>query len=244
MLIEELSLSAWPALQTEVYDGWLLRFAEGYTKRSNSVNPLYASTIALEEKVEHCERTYRGRGLPTIFKLLDTEAHKGIDEKLATKGYERLDETSVRVLDLRSLYEISSSSSISSIEIGEAFDGEWLDGLCACNLKAQIRGTVERVLGNLLSPAIVVKARIDGRIVGCGYGAVERGYVGVFDIIVEKEMRGRGLGEGIVRAILERARSMGTLRAYLQVVSGNVPAENLYTKIGFSEAYRYWYRKK
>jgi hypothetical protein len=37
---------------------------------------------------------------------------------------------------------------------------------------------------------------------------------------------------------------MGALRAYLQVVSGNVPAENLYTKIGFSEAYRYWYRKK
>jgi|LGOV01.1.fsa_nt_gb hypothetical protein len=29
--IEELSMSAWPALQTHLYDGWVLRISKGYT---------------------------------------------------------------------------------------------------------------------------------------------------------------------------------------------------------------------
>ena len=56
LTIEELSLSAWPPLQTMVLDGWVLRFAEGYTKRPNSVNPLYASTLGLAIVVSILER--------------------------------------------------------------------------------------------------------------------------------------------------------------------------------------------
>jgi hypothetical protein len=52
--MEELSLNAWPAHQTLLYDGWVIRFANGYTKRANSVNPLYLSTIDLDEKIAFC----------------------------------------------------------------------------------------------------------------------------------------------------------------------------------------------
>ena len=37
---EELSLNSHPAIQTNYYDGWLLRFGNGYTARANSVNML------------------------------------------------------------------------------------------------------------------------------------------------------------------------------------------------------------
>ena len=40
--IEELSMNAWPSLQTLLLDGWVLRFAAGYTRRANAVCPLFA----------------------------------------------------------------------------------------------------------------------------------------------------------------------------------------------------------
>ena len=57
-LWEEITLNAWPALQTVLMDGWVVRFANGYTKRANSVNPLYPSTQPLKRKIEACERLY------------------------------------------------------------------------------------------------------------------------------------------------------------------------------------------
>ena len=56
--IEESSLNAWPALRQMLFDGWILRFAEGYTKRANSVNPLYGSSLDVSEKVDICEELY------------------------------------------------------------------------------------------------------------------------------------------------------------------------------------------
>ena len=67
--IEEVSLNSWPALQQILFDGWLLRFSRGYTKRANSVNALYDSRVDVEEKVQVCEVRYRERGLPAVFRI-------------------------------------------------------------------------------------------------------------------------------------------------------------------------------
>jgi ribosomal protein S18 acetylase RimI-like enzyme len=45
-------------------------------------------------------------------------------------------------------------------------------------------------------------------------------------------------------SILERARGRGADHAYLQVVASNEAARSLYATTGFSDEYRYWYRKK
>ncbi len=69
LALEELSMNAWPALKTHLYDGWVLRFANGYTKRANSVHPIYSSTLPVGEKITFCEGLYGREGLPTVFKL-------------------------------------------------------------------------------------------------------------------------------------------------------------------------------
>ena len=50
--IELMMMRSWPALEEKTYDGWIMRFSEGYTKRANSINPMYESYFDLEEKYE------------------------------------------------------------------------------------------------------------------------------------------------------------------------------------------------
>ncbi len=46
LLFENLSFNTHPALVTEYYDGWQIRYSNGYTKRANSVRRiLNAKTI-------------------------------------------------------------------------------------------------------------------------------------------------------------------------------------------------------
>ena len=58
-LIEELSLNAWPALQTVLYDGWVLRFADGYTRDNTPALHLYRK-LAFQEAYSYWHRVKNG----------------------------------------------------------------------------------------------------------------------------------------------------------------------------------------
>ncbi len=97
--IEEAGMNAWPAHQQMLYDGWLLRFADGYTKRANSVNPVYNSRLEVDEKIEYCEAIYRQIGLPPVFRLTPL-AQAELDPTLAGRGYQKIHPTRVLTMQL------------------------------------------------------------------------------------------------------------------------------------------------
>src|SRR3954466_12000144 len=84
--IEEFTLNAWPALRQVLLDGWVLRFADGYTGRSNSVNPIYPGTVDAGEKVRLCEQFYWQAGLPAVFKLTP-DSGADLERLLVDRGY-------------------------------------------------------------------------------------------------------------------------------------------------------------
>ena len=57
-------------------------------------------------------------------------------------------------------------------------------------------------------------------------------------LIVNPLLRGKGHGEALVRALLEKARDESFERVSLNVDSSNVPAVSLYLKLGFRDAPR------
>lgn len=240
---EEMSMNAWPALQTILYDGWILRFSRGYTKRANSINPIYSSTMSIEDKIKSCERLYNAEGLPTIYKLTPDCYPENLDQILESRGYAKVDETAVRTLDISEIYVDSEAATLG---IEYEFTSEWINSFSAC---ANITNpeTIEIMTGmlnNIAGDKIIVNLQNDNKPIACGFGVIEAGYVGIFDIIVDKEYRGNGYGKAVMKGILREALKQGIHKAYLQVVVGNTIAENLYTSLGFQEVYRYWYRVK
>ena len=75
-------------------------------------------------------------------------------------------------------------------------------------------------------------------------GVLQSEYVGLFDIVTDPAFRGRGYARQVVNGILAWGKQNKAQRAYLQVEIGNTPAQHLYTKLGFTENYQYWYRVK
>ncbi len=239
--IEELSMNAWPALRSSVCDGWVLRFSNGYTRRANSVHPLYPPRRDLTEKIAEAECLYQGSGLPVVFKLTAESQPRALEAALVERGYEVEAETSVHVADLGPMGSVAAvdieTSWGSAAEWREAFHG--MSGVAP-----EHKATHERILASIAPLAGFAVVRQDGRIVGCGLGVVQDGWLGVFDVIVDGAARRQGHGERLMRGLMSWGQRMDADKAYLQVMQSNVAAVRLYERLGFREAYSYWYRVK
>ena len=245
--IEELSLNAWASLQTVLYDGWILRFANGYTKRANSINPLYSSSLDIGEKIRFCEDLYREKKLPVVFKMKSSVYPINLDEILGADGYQKQSPTSVQTIDLKTinLHVHSEPLKWGQVEIKDSLTTEWLENFCRMSAVSELnRMTLQEILTNIVPRHIFVSLKTDGWVVACGLGVLQSGYIGLFDIVTNKDFRGRGYGQQLVTSILAWGIQNMAKNAYLQVMLDNAPALRLYSKIGFFEQYQYWYRTK
>lgn len=240
--IEEFSLNAWAALQTMVYDGWILRFANGYTKRANSINPLYPSSLEVGEKLRFCESLYRAQNLPVVFKMTSAVYPSHLDERLLENGYQKGSLTSVQTVDTESA-NVSMDSS--ETDIKDKLSEDWLENFCLMSaVSEQNQTTLRKILINIIPHHCFVSLKRNGKVIACGLGVLQSGYIGLFDIVTDQEFRNRGYGGQIVKSILIWGKQNKAKKAYLQVMLDNTPALHLYSKIGFIEQYQYWYRVK
>jgi N-acetylglutamate synthase len=237
--LEEIALNCWPALRTEFYDGWVLRFADGYSRRSNSVNPLYSSTEDFFAKLRFCERRYRDAGLRVVFKLTSSPDQRELDSALAAEGYAQEAPTSEQTLPLDGWRAEEPADAAHWDEPAE----EWLAAQFALNNTSPRQIPIARkILGMVEPPRRFTLLREGGKPAACGLGILRRGTVSVYDIVVENGVRRRGYGRRLMASLLNWGKAQGAGTAALQVMENNPPALALYASLGFREEYRYWYR--
>ena len=239
-LYEELSMNAHPALRTQLYDGWILRFSNGYTNRANSANLLYASSLPPDEKIEHCEYMYGSHCLPAVFKL--TRALSGeLDGPLENRGYRKVTQT-----DLMTAGIPGNRYSCPDFLVQNHMTEDWTSDYFSLNGLTDQRKiyTARLMFQNNQNKTLYGSIKKAGRTIACGLCVVERGYAGLFDIVVDGAYRRQGFGTDICMSLLTEAARNGARNAYLQVVQTNTNAILLYRKLGFSALYEYWYRVK
>ena len=242
LLYEELSLNALPALQTQFYDGWVLRYTSGYgyTNRANSVNILYPSTIDISKKVIECENRYSGQGLPTIFKITDG-TDEDFDQFLDKQGYMVVNPTYMMVADIA-----VNSTAFDECVLIDCIDDEWLNDYFTLSkyTEPQKLSIARQVFANIKVAVRCCRIIKGESTVACGLCVIERGYAGLFNIVVDEAHRGKGYGQRICESLILAAKSIGAHTSYLQVVHDNHIAVKLYKKLGYSILYSYWYRVK
>ena len=99
-----------------------------------------------------------------------------------------------------------------------------------------------RMLANLTPRACFLTLRDADEPAALGLAVLERGHIGLFDIVVAPARRGQGLGRTLVDALLAWGQDGGAHTAYLSVMRDNAVALRLYAGRGFREQYGYWYR--
>lgn len=257
LFYEKLSFNTHPCLTEEFYDGWLLRFTEGYTKRANSVNIVATSSGSLDEKITYCEEAYRLRQLPVVFKI--TPMATELDELLEKRGYIAVDKTNVMTVDLTKkgkpeskgkAYSKSKTAEVSdevevSVIIEEKFTESWQYYYFTFNkVLSSFVPTAKKIQGKIVNPVLCATVYLNKKAIACGLGVLEQGYIGLLDIVVKEEYRGCGFGKVLCKSLLEKAKEKGATTGYLQVVDSNEAAKRLYKGLGFEDMYSYWYRVK
>lgn len=240
--IEDLSLNAWPSHQMQVYDGWILRFSYFYTHRTNCVEPIGASILPLEEKIPYCEKIYEWWNTPCIFKISPL-TDPALDGILAARGYHIEHRVDVMYGALK--HDYPECRSKWPLEIRDRVDNAWLNGLFT--LKGMTDPIHLRIVPNMYAAipkdeiAIFVRDE-NGNIAATGLGILDREFIGIYAICVREDMRRQGIARSICTALLREGRKRGAVNAYLQCVSDNASARNLYRSLGLRIGYSCWFR--
>ena len=240
--VEEVCLNAWPALQEIHYDGWLIRLADGQTRRVNSVNVIGTSTLPIGEKIAYCESVYRRHNLPACFRLLSTTAST-LGASLALHGYRSEGETRTLFMNFA---ECPPAEGADDVELtGGVPTSEWMSARARfVGLRPGERTKIEKILQQLALPAIFVAVRENGVIRSLAKGAVHDGIVCLNMVATDPAHLRRGFSRSCLGAILNWAvDEHGARGACLQVETNNASGIRLYQSLGFAhELYRYDYR--
>jgi GNAT superfamily N-acetyltransferase len=233
---EAASFRAWPALSS-TYDGaWITRLTPGHpSRRLNSVNMLDPGDAAdISERVAKARKVFADASVPLAFRLTPLSA-PAVKDYLDTEGWRTEAESVVMRADLAHLPADDSIDQIPLKDI-ERFiaaasavrgvhDGRW--------------PVLAKVIASIQPEAGLFVGEQDGAPVASTICVHEGALAGLFDLVTAQPQRGHGHGRRMVVSALKWARLRGARYGWLQVEADNRAAMSLYTKLGFTELYRY-----
>lgn len=235
--LESRLFNAWPSFESQVAEGWLLRFAKGYSKRANAATPIVPGATLDAALIDHMVAQFQAQGIRPTFRLNSLQAPE-VDGRLEARGFIAIEPSLGMVADCDATLGIDPS-----VSIGETAERAWVREAARSygGDKADDSLLIE-IVSRIRQPVAFATLSLDEENVAWGLAVAERGYVGLYDIVVAPELRGLGLSRTLVTSLMAWGRDQGASRAYLQVREENEVARALYGSLGFVEAYRYTHR--
>lgn len=231
---EERLVNCWPALDTLLMDGWVIRYANGYSGRANSASAVSAKATLSGALLDEVCGFFRARGLPPAIRVTPL-AEKGLDARLEQQGWQAV---------TRSVGMIGAARTLSRLpdefEIAPTASLGWIEGVTALQ-EARKRNPdhLAAIVGRIRRPTAFAMIRREGKPVAFGLCVLDRGMAEIGSIAVDPAYRGAGLGRGLVSGLIDWASRTGAERIFLQVEASNAIARGLYASLGLVDLYDY-----
>lgn len=239
--IEHACLKAWPALEEEHDGAWIARFANGYTKRANSVQSLdIGDDQDAARRLDLIAESYRQRGLRPTFRITPL-AGPAVLVALEEKGWALYEPSLVLAMELPKRARPVAATT----KLFEVTDPEWrqAQGAMAGYGEAESQA-LAGILDRIAVPARGVLVYDDSyRPVGAALAVNADGIAIFLNVVVDAAARGQGYGRAVMHAALNWTSQSGAERSAIQVLGDNETAKSLYRSLGFTEVYSYHYRR-
>ena len=230
---EERLVNCWPALDTLLMDGWVVRFANGYTSRANSAGAIQPGADLDDARLATLVGLYRAKGLPPSIRLSPL-AVASLEPRLQAAGWRYV---------TRSIGMIGAPRAAAAdpaVRLDAHATAEWITGVTAwADARKKNAAHLEAIVSRIMMPVVFATLYEEDRALAYGLCVLDRGMAEIGSIVVGPEARGKGYGRRLVSALSGWARSRGARRIFLQVEASNGVARNLYRSIGLSDLYPY-----
>lgn len=214
--VEHAAALAWPGLEQQWLDGWLLRAGQAATLRANSAIPL--------------DMYARATTIPVI---IDWYAQRGLTPWLAVpERLLRLPESLPAECETRMMLGDTSADGGSDVTLAEQPDDAWL----ACYARDVPVEVLTAVVDGQVAFASIAGVAVGRAAVTLGPDGQRR--VGISELRVTTDQRRQGYGRAVCAALLGWGREHGATQAYVQVRSDDHAAFDFFASIGFAGQHR------
>ena len=218
--IELASSELWSGPEHLQTTRWLLRAADGYTRRANSMVPCappWESTVwnenSLDDDIAEADRFYQSRSLPTIISL-PLPLFDGLASSLYERGW--------KVITENTFSEIQSATTPSA---------RWIT---AHGRELGSQGEQVLLSGN---PLFLSYSKSE-EVVGIARVGFAQSWSALGAVRVNSDFRRQGIARALAECAINSANERGYPFMFLQVDCDNHPAIELYKSLGFTEHHR------
>jgi GNAT superfamily N-acetyltransferase len=243
-ILEELNHNAWPGIRWMVMDGWILRLSDGFTRRGNSVLPLYPGSLPLATRIAQCEELMLREGTRPRFRLFPEAEPASLDGELERRGYTRVADSTLRVLDSPSPVPPVLPAGTRAEARGQVGQ-EWMACFAAGRTLDERQTTTARtILERIVPEHWFIHLETGEGPAACALAVRQDEWAGISSVVVRTEFRGRGLGRAIMELSQAMAMARGARHCWLLVMDDNAVASGLYDRMGYRISHRCWAREK
>jgi GNAT superfamily N-acetyltransferase len=242
--IEDASLNASAPPQQRWLDGWIVRYAPGKARRARCVNAVAAGRLPLLHKLQQVRELCEAAGVPLVVRITPFTQPPQLDAELAALGYQQDGLTCVLVkpgLRMGQPRPLPPGLHWAALELDAFADAV---GALRGSPMAHRQSHATRMRQSPVPVKGLAIRRDDGQdVVACGQYTQEAELVGLYDVFTHESLRGQGLAGQLCEHMLSLSINNGAEIAYLQVEATNIPARQVYARLGFVHGYTYHYRE-